>query len=341
MFQSRFVAQARCLSVAFFTLSLSLHGQSAIASDDTKSSVRIATHGDGKFAESPQGRIYYETEGAGSVVVLIAGGPGASHASFHPWFSRLAKQNTVVYFDNLGRGRSDALASGLTHGVYRDADDIEALRKALKAPKLSVLGHSYGGLVAAAYVAKYPDSTRCAVLSNSPHSSQGWQEALETQKAMAQQQAPEVWEKILALRAKGVRSTDPRYVEAWDASELDSYWYNPTNESRMVPSKDPRDKFNQATYNAFLGLDPEWHVGGVLADFDPHAALLKSKARTLVISGRYDRVTTPKTALEMTRMFEPGVATQRMFEKSGHRPWVEETDDYFKVVNEFLSSCTR
>src|SRR4051794_38907193 len=65
----------------------------------------VPIHGNGDYVASPDGRIYYEREGEGPPIVLVAGGPGGSHASFHPWFSRLADAHTVIYFDNIGRGR--------------------------------------------------------------------------------------------------------------------------------------------------------------------------------------------------------------------------------------------
>ena len=139
-----------------------------------------ALHGHGRYVPTPDGRLYYESEGKGSPVVLVAGGPGGSHASFHPWFSRLAAEHTVIYFDNIGRGRSDRLKNPKRYTVERDADDIEALRKALGYRKISVLGHSYGGMPALAYALKYP--THCArlVLSDTLDSADAWQQNIDS-----------------------------------------------------------------------------------------------------------------------------------------------------------------
>ena len=72
-----------------------------------------------------------ESEGSGPALVLISGGPGISHDYFHPYFSSLANSYRVVYFDALGRGKSDRAKSLQEYTLSRDVDDLEGLRKAL------------------------------------------------------------------------------------------------------------------------------------------------------------------------------------------------------------------
>ena len=114
----------------------------AIAQEQPKNGVPnydVPIHGKGKTIDTPDGKLYYEQEGKGPVIVMVAGGPGGDHTSFHPFFSRLAKDHTVVYFDNIGRGRSDRLKDKKRYTVWRDAEDIERLRKALGQDKITVI----------------------------------------------------------------------------------------------------------------------------------------------------------------------------------------------------------
>jgi L-proline amide hydrolase len=57
----------------------------------------------------------------------------------------------------------------------------------------------------------------------------------------------------------------------------------------------------------------------------------------LLLSGRYDEAT-PATV----QPFFDGIADARweIFEESSHMPFVEETDRYMDVVDEFLSSLS-
>jgi proline iminopeptidase len=294
----------------------------------------VPIHGHGSYVSTPQGRIYYETEGHGPAIILVAGGPGGSHASFHPWFSRLAVDHTVVYFDNLGRGRSDRLADPSKYTVWRDADDIEALRSALGFDRITVLGHSYGGMPAVAYAVRYGAHLDRLILSDTLHSAEGFQENIDSCNFNARTRFPEVWEKLMAMRRQGVKTGTEAYEDLYGTATDDLYWYDPANAAKMFHSGDPADGANGAIYLAMLGNDPEWVVGGTMKSFDPRRQMRTITAPTLVCVGRYDRVATPKVALELSRLIPN--ARLVVFEKSGHRPWVEETDAYFTTVTGFL-----
>ncbi|MBI1755826.1 MAG: alpha/beta hydrolase, partial [Fimbriimonas ginsengisoli] len=57
----------------------------------------------------------------------------------------------------------------------------------------------------------------------------------------------------------------------------------------------------------------------------------------LICVGRWDRVAIPKASWEIKQLLPAETSHLRIFEKSGHRPWVEETDLYFKTVADFLA----
>ena len=64
-------------------------------------------HPAGNYAVVNCKRLWYEIEGKGEPILLIPGGSGNSHTYFHQWFSELAKNFKVIYFDAYGRGKSD------------------------------------------------------------------------------------------------------------------------------------------------------------------------------------------------------------------------------------------
>lgn len=296
----------------------------------------VPIHGHGQYVRTPQGRIYYEKEGQGSPVILVAGGPGGSHASFHPWFSRLAAEHTVIYFDNLGRGRSDRLKDPKQYTVERDADDIESLRRALGYDKISVIGHSYGGMPAMAYALKYPDHISHLVLSDTLHSAQGFQENIDACNYEAALRFPEIWAKLTAMHRQGVKTGTHDYEDLYGTTTDDLYWYNPENAAKLYRSGDPADRMNFDVYLAMIGDDPEWKVGGTMKGYDPRPRMKTLTVPTLICVGRFDRVASPKIAREMAQCLPPATTRLVIFEHSGHRPWLEETDRYFTVVGNFL-----
>jgi proline iminopeptidase len=123
-------------------------------------------HAQGDYVVVNGAKLWYESEGQGETLLLIAGGPGTSHTYFYPYFSTLADSYRVVYFDAFGRGKSDRAQSPNEYTFDGDVEDVEELRQALGLGQINILGHSYGGLVAQAYALRYPGSIKKLILAN-------------------------------------------------------------------------------------------------------------------------------------------------------------------------------
>jgi pimeloyl-ACP methyl ester carboxylesterase len=132
-------------------------------------------HGTGEYVATESGPVYVEIEGSGPPVLLVSGGPGVSHVHYHPWFSRLASDHTVVYYDHPGVGRSsrDAGAEAYTLAGYARA--IESIRLHLDTATIAVIGLSFGGLPAVEYARTHPTRVRRLVMSNAAYSADTWQ----------------------------------------------------------------------------------------------------------------------------------------------------------------------
>ncbi|WP_437990404.1 alpha/beta fold hydrolase [Sorangium sp. So ce145] len=121
-------------------------------------------------------RLFFDVEGAKLVpegpamrerptVILLHGGPGSDHTEFVPFGSALAEVAQVVYLDHRGCGRSDR--SGPERwNLETWADDVRAFCDALGIERPVVLGNSFGGVVAQAYAARYPDHPGKLILTS-------------------------------------------------------------------------------------------------------------------------------------------------------------------------------
>ena len=110
--------------------------------------------------------LYCDEEGKGMPIVLLHGGPGATHHYFHPHFAKAKKFARIIYYDQRGCGISD-YEPGEGYSVDQAADDLDNLRKGLDIEKWVVLGHSYGGLLAQYYATKYPENLAGLILVGS------------------------------------------------------------------------------------------------------------------------------------------------------------------------------
>ena len=293
---------------------------------------------DEHYVETAQGRIYIEVEGdpSAELVLLATGGPGASHDHYHPWFSRLVPGFRICYVDYIGCGLSDRLEDPTRYTIELLAENLEAIRAYLQAERLSLIGISFGGFAAVEYALNRPGVVRRLILSNAHVSAAGWQRTnIDGVNAELARLFPEAWREILELRARGTKSLDERYQELVSLVLPDLEWVEPWNHPPLDRPEHGRG-FEPVVYEAMIGTDPEWEVTGTLEAYD-RTAELGRLPETLVLTGRYDRLTPPGLAEEIHAALDPHRRRLHTFERSAHRPWAEEPDLYFEVVRHFLS----
>ena len=289
------------------------------------------------LVETPHGRIYVEQEGnlSGRAVVLAAGGPGVGHDHYHPWFSRLTGHSSVVYFDYSGCGRSDRLAADREYSIALFAENLEAVRQHLGCESIDLIGLSFGGLPAVEYVLDHPGAVRRFVLSNAQISAESWQRTnIDGVNLELQRLFPEEWQRILRLREDGVRSLDLEYQELVARVLPDLEWVDPWGHPTLEQPSE--GGFEERVYSSVIGSDPEWVVEGTLRGYDALPRLQEISAPTLVIGGRYYRVTPPSVAHAIFDGLAPDRRRLHVFERSAHRPWAEQPDEYFELLGDFL-----
>jgi proline iminopeptidase len=309
-------------------------------------SVAHAPEVEGHWATTEDGvKIWYEVEGDrdGVPIVLVAGGPGSPHNTFHLTHRRLATLGPLVYLDNRGRGRSRPGKGERPYTLDKDVADVEAVRRALKAEQVVVFGRSYGGMVAQAYALTHPQRVRALVLSNTLDGARAWREEnIASVHAFLRNQFPERWERITRMHERGVPSSeDTLGVLFGPLNEL--YHYDLANDSafrsRMRGVREAEiPGHSSEVYRAMIGDDPDWSLDGTLAGVEPLPRLGELRVPTLVLAGRYDRICPPSASLRIARAI-PG-SRLVVFERSGHRPELEEADRWFQVVSGFLRDAS-
>src|SRR2546421_1093857 len=127
--------------------------------------------------------IYYTIVGKGAPLMVVHGGPGASHDYFLPYLLPLARTNKVIFIDERGSGRSERLQDASKYTVENMVEDVEAVRLALGLGKINLLGHSYGGVLAQAYALKYQKNLTHLILGSTFASTRELNDALAKMKA--------------------------------------------------------------------------------------------------------------------------------------------------------------
>ena len=286
-----------------------------------------------KFLTIDGYKINVEVKGSGDPIFFIPGGPGNSHDYMQGAFGQYYKTNTVVFFDFLGRGKSDDAKNKSEYSVENDTDLIEKIRKLLGFEKISVVGHSYGSVPAQNYAIKYPNHTNKMVIIAGFHSGLMWQANCDSYNHYAKTHFPELWKKVDSLRALGYVSSDKEFMKVYGSFPTKYIYYHNTSIKGNVPKYDFRN-WNDDVYSQIIGRDGDFEVSGSMIDTDFRRDLKNIKAPTLITSGRYDGVSTPEFN-QQYKVFMPQ-ANFVIFEQSGHNPYLEEPEKFYKLFEEFM-----
>ena len=291
---------------------------------------------DGQYVTVNGAKLWVVTVGKGDPLILIAGGPGGSHLGLRSFDSLALKGHIqLIYFDALGRGKSDTAANVNEYTLERDIDDVEGLRQALHLGKISLLGHSYGGVVAQGYAVKYGQNLSHLILANTFHSFVMWQENDDNSNHEIKENYPEVWDSLMKIREQGYISSDSLHRVIYNKVPYGFlYAYNPARFEGSGTRKPYPNNFNSKVYYQMVGKDGDFIVGSDIGTFDYRKQLKDLKMPVLIIGGRYDRVAVPTMMIKFKEYCPQ--AQFVMFEHSGHNPQVEEPQKDFQVIREFL-----
>ncbi len=264
------------------------------------------------------GMLHYEVLGGGdqAPLVLVNGGPGLDHRYFHgaTVWQGLSKRRAIVFYDQRGMGRSNSTMAIDRFTVSLMVADLEALRIKLGAPKISLLGHSWGGILSMAYATRYPDRVSHLVLvgSGAPK--------LSEHEFLFDKLYPEI-------AARRVADDSPAAQMGCKTDSLDDYsrmsYYDQRNQPRLADADN--SAFSQEVCTAVM-------LDAMKLDLVPKLRTLNLPA--LVINGRFDANVAPTVAYAISKAI-PG-STLTYFEHSGHSPFDEEPDRFELVVERFL-----
>ena len=107
----------------------------------------------------------YRREGSGPPLVCHPGGPGFSSRYFGD-LAGLGESFTLILFDPRGTGGSDRPADPRAYTTEDYVADLDELRAHLGLERMLLLGHSHGGVIAAAYAVAHPEHVERLVLAS-------------------------------------------------------------------------------------------------------------------------------------------------------------------------------
>lgn len=263
--------------------------------------------------------LYYREVGHGLPCLVMHGGLGFDHTHLRPWVDQLSDAMRLIYYDHRGNGRSGRPALD-TLSYERFSADAEALRDHLGLGNICVMGFSAGGAIALHYALAYPRHLSHLILVGT-HAAWDYGDELAANIAR--------------------KEPTPEMRAAFDAEPPAS----DAEFARMVETIMPLyfHRPDPAASRRFLE-DVIWSASAyaryaeILESYDVVARLGEITASTLVIVGQHDSITPP---VEAERL-QQGIPNSELvvFERSGHMPYVEETDAFASLVRDWLNRTT-
>jgi proline iminopeptidase len=252
-------------------------------------------------------------------LVVLHGGPGQSSLTFKRSFEALAADYRIIFYDQRGSGNSEIKPNPADYTIEHLVEDLEVLRRdVIRADRIVVIGHSFGGAFAQRYVLAHPEHVSALILVGSVRINNGM-----NRRWFWKILGPALYSTVL-----GLPPADGIAADAWMTPTPDD-----AESTARLFDKTRTDIFTDVGYSSFAA----WRELSLsAAGRDYHDDLRGLVTPTLVIYGEADSPFTGRQVATELCGLMPHCATAG-FARSGHWPFLEEPERFQQVVRGFLA----
>jgi proline iminopeptidase len=276
-------------------------------------------------------RLWYRVAGrrTGTPVLFLHGGPGQGSQSFARFVGpHLERSHRMVYLDQRGAGRSERPWND-SYSIELMVDDIEKLRRAWNVPRIALVGHSFGTVLAMEYAARYPGRVDKIVMAGGVNDIQ---KAFDIQCARLQRTDAAAYERAVAAKPADWTARC-NIMAAYPGAEgqrvfARNIFPDPATEQILKEADEANGLRNTGVVGAAL-----FRQGLLTYRFTRAAAL---QMPVLIIGGTRDF----QSVIELHRDFVRTLPNGRLleYEGAGHFMWVEQPERFARDVSTFLST---
>jgi proline iminopeptidase len=282
---------------------------------------------DRRVLVSPGVELLVHEEGHGTPLIALHGGPGLDHYSIAPDLVPLTAKHRVIYYDQRGSGGSTLVAEATAADMVAD---LESLRQALSLDRVPLLGHSWGGGLAALYALAHPDRVSRLVLVD-PMPLRGSELPMIPTRLHANLSAEDNVRLAVASQQQDRATTDAERVAA-----CRTYWSILIKAYYGNPARARRGRGDTCAASAAAltnGNRVNERLLTALGDYDWRRDVAAIMVPTLIVHGERDPI-----PLDGSREWNTAIPGSRLLvvPGSGHMPFVEAPTLFFRAVEDFL-----
>src|SRR6201987_2368889 len=280
------------------------------------------------YIDVPGGKVWYRAVGDNAEAtppLCLHGGPGFTHYYLEALES-LADRRRVIFYDQLGCGRSDRPGDLTLWNVDRFVDELAQVRWARNLDRLHLFGSSWGGMLAMQYVLDRRPELVSLTLCGSPASMIRWVTDCDA---------------LLAAQPAEVRAVTREHERAgftacreYQAAILGFYR---EHVCRLSPWPAGLERsFAEAGYAVYNHMNgpSEFTVTGTLKTWDIMGRLGEIEVPALLVGGRYDECRPAHLEERHRRIAGLQLA---IIENASHLCFAERPDEFTGLVNSFLA----
>lgn len=272
------------------------------------------------------GQVWYRVvgQGKGTPLLVLHGGPGVP-SDYLESLAALGDERPVIFYDQLGCGRSDAPQDTSLYTVEGYVERLAQVRKALGLDEVILYGHSWGSMLATDYLLGGPAGVKGVVLAGPALSIPRWEADADTLLATL----PDSLQRVIhAAEAAGAFET-PAYRAAMGE-------YYGRYLCRMQPwpaAMDSAFAHMGAFVYGYMEGPSEFTITGTLKHYDRTADLGRLDLPTLFLVGEYDEAR-PATAAYYQGLVKGSKLV--VIPDAGHCAMADHPAEYVAALRTFL-----
>lgn len=272
------------------------------------------------------GKVWYRIDGDNNntPILVLHGGPGSSSFGLDP-LKKISDQQPVIFYDQLGSGRSDRIKDTSLMTVPRYTEEVEQVREHLNYEKVYLYGQSWGTALALEYYLKYPKHVKGIIFSSPYFSTSKW---IEDANILVE----ELPDSIVNIIRKNEKNKTFSNADYQDAVTL-FYSKHLRRKERSQQVKDTASKyFGSDVYNYMWGPS-EFTATGTLLNYDRVSELNTIQVPVLFLTGEYDEARSE--TVKYYQSLVPGSKFQ-LIKNSGHATLNDNSDEALQAISNFL-----
>ncbi|MEP6754705.1 MAG: alpha/beta hydrolase [Chthonomonadales bacterium] len=280
--------------------------------------------GEGQFVHEGC-TLHYRTIGKGAPILMLSGGPGIDVSYLEPVAKELSRTHECILLEQRGTGRSKLPAiTSANMSLNIVVGDVEALRVHLKLNKLTIFGHSWGGMLAMSYAVSYPDKVEELILCSSGGANRDFMKTFSDN--IDCRLTPEELKLSNKFDNPTYRRVDPQKASIEHLKSIaPAYFFDRANVRLLT------DQLNKNTFAP--GVNSTLMRDLMQRNYDLRVELRRVECPVLILQGHQDPIG-EGTAYETKACLQNSTIT--FIDKCGHFPWLERPKTFYPILFKFL-----